>query len=218
VGLDDARIFVADLRTGRVRSVSHVRSRDDERAAWSPDSRHIAFVSCARDASNCKLALIARNGSGRRSVVQNIGDANANDARPVWAPNGREIAFAMPFGNKRFRRATPYERGSEEQRDGIYVVKPDGSALRRVAATTYNVVDSPALAWSPNSRRIAFVDTRGITIVDISDGSQHRLTSVPREMRSDNTVSWAPSTRVLFSHRDNVYTILPGRRPLRILP
>jgi WD40 repeat protein len=216
VGLDDAMIFVADLRTGLVRSVSHVRSRDDERAAWSPDSRHIAFISCAKHGSNCNLALIGRSGSGRRVLVRNIGDANTNDVRPVWAPNGRAIAFAMQFGKTRFRPPTR-ETSGEEQRYGIYVVKPDGSALRRVAATRYWDRDSsvPALAWSPNSRRIAFgtVGTSEITISDIRDGSRHRLT-----LRFADPFSWAPSTRILFSNGMNVYTVLPGRRPLRILP
>jgi len=215
VGLDDAMIFVADLRTGLVRSVSHVRSRDDENAAWSPDSRKIAFTSCAR-ARNCNLALIGRNGSGRRALVRNIGNGT-NDVRPVWAPNGRAIAFSIPFGNTRVKPARGYDRAYEVQRYGIYVVKPYGSALRRVAATHYmaNEGDSPALAWSANSRRIAFDDTKGITIADIREGSQHRLTRLSTDK---DTVSWAPSTRILFSNGKNVYTVLPGRRPLRILP
>src|SRR5204863_4478675 len=97
----------------------------------------------------------------------------------------------------------------------------DATGFRRVAATPYmetELSDAPALAWSPNSQRIAFADTRGITIVDISDGSQHRLTALPRDVPEDNSVSWAPSTRVLFSHRGNLYTALPGQRPLQILP
>jgi Tol biopolymer transport system component len=229
VGLDDARIFVADLRTGLVRSVSHIHSREDKSAAWSPDSRHIAFISCATDESNCNLVLIARNGSGRRVVVRNIskadvanrGDGLTADVEPVWAPNGRAIAFAVRFGNARLSKATRLRRVHWEQRYGIYVLKPDGSALRRIAATPYMDTDSsdgPALAWSPNSGRIAFVDTRGITIVDISNGSHHRLTSLPRDVIRDNGVSWAPSARVLFSNRGYLYTAVPGQRPRRILP
>jgi WD40-like Beta Propeller Repeat len=213
-------IFVVDLRTGLLRSVSHVRSRADESAAWSPDSRHIAFISCATDESNCNLVLIARSGSGRKVVVSNIGVANTYGVEPVWAPSGRAIAFAIRFGNTRTRPATPHYPAYEEQRYGIYVVKPDGSALRRVAATPYMATDSddPALAWSPNSRRIAFVDTRGITIVGISNGSHHRLTSLPRDVIRNNGVSWAPSARVLFSNRGDLYTAVPGQRPRRILP
>ena len=66
-------IFVVDLRTGLLRLVSHVRSRSDESAAWSPDSRQIAFISCATDESNCNLGLIDRSGSGRKVIVSNLG-------------------------------------------------------------------------------------------------------------------------------------------------
>jgi Tol biopolymer transport system component len=214
-------IFVADLRGG-LRLVSHIRSRDDESAAWSPDGRRIAFITCrSRYPFDCHLALIGRDGSGRKVVVRRIGDANTYDVQPVWAPNGRSIAFAIRFGDTREKPATQHERAHEEQRYGIYVVKPGGTGLRRIAATPYmemDSTDSPPLAWSPDSRRIAFVDTRGITIADIVDGSLRRLTALPRTLRTDNYVSWAPSTRVLFSHRESLYTVLPGRRPLRVLP
>jgi Tol biopolymer transport system component len=125
---------------------------------------------------------------------------------PVWAPSGRAIAFAILFGNTRTRPATSHSPAYEEQRYGIYVVKPDGSALRRVAATAYvsTYSDDAAFAWSPDSRRIAFVDTRGITIVDVSNGSHHRLTSLPRDVIRDNAVSGAPSARVLFSNRGDL--------------
>jgi Tol biopolymer transport system component len=213
-------IFVADF-SGSLRLVSRILSRDDESAAWSPDGRLIAFVTCAHDTSNCNLALIGRDGTQRKVIVRIDPHADEYEVQPVWAPNGRAIAFAARFGETRHRKATRLRRAYLVQRYGIYVVRPDGSALRRVAATPYMDADSfsaPALAWSPDSRRIAFVDTRGITIVGISDRSQHRLTSLPRDVIRDNALSWAPSTRVLFSNRGNLYTALPGQRPLRILP
>jgi Tol biopolymer transport system component len=213
-------IFVADL-SGRLRLVSRIRSQDDESAAWSPGGRLIAFVTCAHDTSSCNLALIGRDGNHRKVVVRIDPHANEYDVQPVWAPNGRAIAFAARFGETRDRKATRSRRAYLVQRYGIYVVRPDGSGLRRVAATPYMDTDSfsaPALAWSSNSRRIAFVDTRGITIVDISDRSQHRLTSLPRDVIRDDALSWAPSTRVLFSNRGNLYTALPGQHPLRVLP
>jgi Tol biopolymer transport system component len=222
VGVDDALMFVAELRGG-LRLISRIRSREDMSPAWSPDSRLIAFVTCAKSyPQNCRLALIGRNGSGRKVLVRNIDAIGAlgDDVQPVWAPNGRTISFAVRFGDIRKRKATRLRQGYLEQRYGIYVVRPDGSRLRRVATTPYMDTDAitPALAWSPDSRRIAFFDTRGLTIVDIDDGTQHRLTSLPRDVPRDNDLSWAPSTRVLFSHRGNVYTALPGQRPLRILP
>jgi Tol biopolymer transport system component len=222
VSVDDATMFVAELRGG-LRLISHVRSREDMSPAWSPDNRHIAFISCAKSYvksyPSCRLTLIGRNGSQRRVVVRIDPLADEYHVQPVWAPNGRAIAYSVRFGATRERNAT--HREITVQRYGIYVVRPDGSGLRRVAATPYMDTDSfsgPALAWSPNSRRVAFVDTRGITIVDTSDGSQHRLTSLPRDLIRDNALSWAPSARVLFSNRGDLYTALPGQRPLRVLP
>jgi TolB protein len=60
----------------------------------------------------------------------------AADTAPLFSPNGRRIAFVR----------SPRQFASE-----LWVMKADGSGQRKLAARGTN------LAWSPDSRRIAYV-------------------------------------------------------------
>jgi Tol biopolymer transport system component len=259
-------IFVEELK-GRLHQLGHFGSRDDSLAAWSPDNRRLAFVSCLHSSPSfrpsCDLVVIRRDGSGRKVVARNVGRTGS----PVWAPNGQTLEYSVAFGRVREEqwkdcpRCTPLEL----QRQTIYIVRADGSGRRRVTTTLYLEKGSaPALAWSPDNRRLAFtdgtpyaprlknqpsidltivgvnkssgrrrvlrgasqsawspdgrrlavVDRRGVMIVDVNDGTRHRLTSLPHV----DDLAWAPSTRILFSHQGYIYTALPRARPRRILP
>jgi dipeptidyl aminopeptidase/acylaminoacyl peptidase len=202
---DRSEIFVSNLRN-RVRSISRVRSRQDEAPAWSPDARRIAFVTCGKDFS-CQLATIRPDGSGRR-VIRRI-EAGTYFVEPVWAPDGGTIALALRFGPTGPSKTVP-----APQRYGIYVMRPDGSAFRRVGKTPMMASLGISLAWAPDSRRIAFADTRGISVVDINTRSQRRVTSLGR----GSGVAWTPSAWILFTHRGDIYKMFPAGRPMRVTP
>lgn len=74
------------------------------------------------------------------------------DADPDWAPDGRAIAFAT-------------NRGS----GGVYVVEPDGTAMRSVFRGEASDVD-----WSPDGKSIAFAGEDGIYVMRVREG-QPRL-------------------------------------------
>jgi Tol biopolymer transport system component len=199
-GAASDRIFVADLRNGRVRKLRRARPGADESPAWSPDSRRIAFSSCALH-DPCYFALMAPDGQNRRIVTRKI---TAGVDPVAWAPDGRAIAVARPFG----------PTGGESQRWGIYVVRLRTRSVQRVAATPMIVASELSVVWSPDGRHLALSDTRGVSVAHVSGRRQTLITSRGRRA----PISWAPSNRILFVNAGAIYTVLPRERPHRVFP
>jgi Tol biopolymer transport system component len=147
---DFTSIFVLAVAGKELRSISRGPRPHDQVPRWSPNGRQIAFVNCPGDNASdlgCNLMLMRADGAQRTAVLRHAGDFTLE---PVWSPDGRWLAFTGKFG--------PESSGKYDQvkhRVGIYVVRPDGSGFRRLAATgptdAYSYV-----AWSPDSKRLAF--------------------------------------------------------------
>ena len=89
--------------------------------------------------------MIWRRGRLRRLV---------SGASPAWSPTGRLIAFTGG--------------------DGIYVVRPDGSGMRRLVAD--RLAHHPE--WSPDGRRVLFTHGASNTYPDYSPGTTTRPISM----------------------------------------
>ncbi len=137
--------------------------RNDWAPDWSPDGSQIAFVS-DRD-GNAEIYVMDADGSNPTRLTNN----NANDESPVWSPDGTHIAFVS-------------DRDVSRE---IYVIDANGGDPTRF---TYNrrrtffgnesiPDDDWDPAWSPDSRRIAWVDSeergvdRGLIYAKNLDGS-----------------------------------------------
>ena len=102
------------------------------------------------------LALvIGAGGCGSQSQTRSPGyDAgssvsfNTADSDPDWSPDGRLIAFSTNRGRS----------------GGIYVIRPDGTAMRRVFKGEASDVD-----WSPDGTAIAFA-RKGIYVMRVRNG------------------------------------------------
>jgi TolB protein len=108
----------------------------DQQPAWSPDGKRIAFVRALAPTSQ---GIVVVDLTSHRETL--VASAQGAYRHPTWSPDGRRLAFS-------------YARHPQSGRYGLYVVRADGSRLRKISSDARNDYWDPA--WSPDGRRIAF--------------------------------------------------------------
>ena len=104
----------------------------DDQAALSPDGTRVAFQS-NRSGSN-QVWVCRSNGSGCSQVTHFVG---RHAGSPAWSPNGQWLTFD----------------GSEPGGSAIYIVRPDGGQLQRLA-------DGVVPRWSRDGKWIYYSRSR----------------------------------------------------------
>jgi Tol biopolymer transport system component len=95
--------------------------------AWSPDGERIAFQD-----GDGRLVVVDADGTDLRTVTRSF----AGDGQPAWSPDGKRIAFLR--------------RGISG--DALYVVRDDGSDLRRLDIGDVLQPTDPDWAAAPGER------------------------------------------------------------------
>ncbi len=132
--------------------------------SWSPDGQQMAI---AGGSDGRTLYLLGWNGSGLRELWSGKNDTRGLPISQVaWSPDGSSILFVA---------------------DSVYVIRPDGSGLRRIADVDKSA--PPVAAWAPDRARIAmyypgnmhfpgntyFLDTSGQVVSMAPDGTDVRI-------------------------------------------
>ena len=115
----------------------------DDQASFSPDGKHLVFVT-TRSGGTADLWTLDLATRRAKALTSGAG----GDFRPSWSPDGKWIAFSsdresnLPFAHGRWEHL---------QLADIYVIRPDGSGLKRITAHG-DFCGSPK--WTPDSRRV----------------------------------------------------------------
>ncbi|HTS47682.1 MAG TPA: hypothetical protein VMH05_07045 [Bryobacteraceae bacterium] len=162
----------------------------DDQAAFSPDSKQLVFVSTRRGGTS-DLWIMDLATRSAKALTSGPG----GDFRPAWSPDGKWIAFSSSRGN-----AMPFAHGRWErlQLADVYIVRPDGSGLKKITAGG-NFCGSPK--WMSDSRHVvAYCMTAEQTLANRMGNPDHgndtRLVSIDSATGASTDLAAGPGVKI----------------------
>ncbi len=164
------------------RGMKRVTSGQVEAPTWSPNGTRLAFSRTLNRGRSYEIYVVSATGARPHAITHGGGYAQS----PSWAPSGSLILFSASGGS--FGQST-----DPSCAPNLWVVRPDGSGLRRLVRAGVEP------AYSPDGRRIAFVrpdarDRPWLYIVGSSGGGVRRI-------GLGGHPSWSPDGRYLVVER-----------------
>lgn len=167
----------ADGSTASTLPISLDVARRDHSWALSPDGTRVAWFKRLDDVVLDDGSVTAQNelwvtpvagGMGIR-ILQRSQDPGEAYLSPTWAPDASAIAF-VGIAPSTFTDVPSV-------RSGVYVIRPDGSDLRRLTTRPATGHGALSLSWSSDSRSLAYVG--------LPDGQPLPTISTPDALATD---------------------------------
>jgi dipeptidyl aminopeptidase/acylaminoacyl peptidase len=153
------------LLTDRTGSWPHALTTESVGDHWdarpSPDGKFIIFNLRRFDDLNRLDVILLEITTGKQVTL--YGKPSTRTSSPKWAPDGKWISFIS----------------QETGHDELYLIKPDGTALRQLTKAGLDVYQ---YEWSPSGKQILIIENRGgsfeLKLLETESGSTSELRSV----------------------------------------
>jgi Tol biopolymer transport system component len=149
--------------------------------AFSPDGNRLVYSQRGVSKDDAFHLFIRRVPSG---AAQQATQGTANDISPAWSPDGASIAFLRVENNRTQCMVIPANGGQERK----IAEFPNGDTTQM----------QPRLVWSHDGKSLAAslaatsggdIQPAAICMIDVANGSIHRITNPPDGTEGD----WSPS-------------------------
>ena len=192
-------LWVLDVITGETKKVNVEIKADPEEARprWEKVDGLITGVDISPSGKRAlvvargEVFTVPKENGPTRNLSQNCG---ARDKDAVWSPNGKKIAYISDAGGE-------YD---------IYVVDPKGKK-NAVKLTNFKNGYRHTLRWSPDSKKIGFVDqTLRLYYIDVAtkkitevDKAHYENVDVSVDLKPIYDYSWSPDSRYITYSKMN---------------
>jgi len=184
----------------------------EDQAALSPNGKFLAYVSSRSGQADIWILDLFTH------KTRNLTHHPAGDFRPAWSPDGKWVAFSSDRDRPRTCpntiRAGAGPFVIPQYRD-VYIVRADGSGLRRMTDGTTETAGTPS--WSPDGRRVAFYsgDTEQVCVGGLVIGTgTTQIVSIEIATGKREVITTGDGLKVCphWAGRDIIYQAKDGLR------